>query len=147
MEAERNWGAEPGRRPTIGALDRLVVSEHGRIVGRTDYRSHWLCIVKQEYGGYVLLVKHGGGEERIGLGFAYRMDPVLRGMEAMDSDTRYLTMYALYEMHRDAVSATDAKWRAAIAENRVERRRVRGGTRERALYHVTIKPQQERTRP
>lgn len=127
----RQWETEPERMPTIGALDELVFSEHGRVIyrqdgGGTDYRSHWLCVVKERFGGFVLLVKHAAGEERIQLGFDYRMQPLVDAMQAMDSDTRYLFMSEWLNLDHDARYATDAKWRKDVASGRVVRKRVRG---------------------
>jgi hypothetical protein len=138
MNTERNWGAEPLRRPTIGELDTLVISEHGRVINNTDYRSHWFCIVSEKYGGYALLVKHGGGEERIALGYGYKMKPIIDGMEKLDGDTRYLIMHQLYDVHRDARLAESGKYQRAFASGQLKKERVRGGTRTQARYRVWI---------
>lgn len=139
MNYGENWGADPRRQPTIADGDILQISEHGRIIGRVDYRSHWFCIVRQQYGGYALLVKHGGGEERIQLGHS-TIAPVVLALLAMDADSRYLALRLLHHVNREAENRTEAQWRQAAAEKRIERKRVPGGSRDRALYRVSIIP-------
>ena len=63
--SNENWGAETWRQPSIKEGDTVLFSEHGRIIGNVDRRSHWFKLVKAQYGPMALLVKHGGGEEPI----------------------------------------------------------------------------------
>lgn len=129
-----NWGAEPWRAPTLGKDDVALFSEHGRVIhpkaGRTavDFRSHWLILVKNIIF-YALLVKHGGGEERIVInGFAIE-NGLVPTLESADSDTRYLLLYALYSTHQKATRLSAEKtaslYRKAFAEGRLKKRKQR----------------------
>ena len=135
---ERNWGAEEWRAPTLAQGDTLLYSECGRIVkaetyghGRNgiDYRSHYFTVVTGEhnYGTY-LLVKHGGGEERIKIDYSSKR--VAQFFEPLDSTERYLLMHMLHSLYRDtkreADEATAATYRKAFAEDRLRKRKNRG---------------------
>ena len=82
--SKQGYETEPWRAPAVQADETLLYCEHGRILHRTgpngvDYRSHWFRIVKQTDGGkFLLLVKHGGGEERIELGLSGQVASVSR---------------------------------------------------------------------
>ena len=75
VETAENWGAEPWRKPTLGEDDIELFSEPGRVLHiggdnfNTDYRSHWFVLAQSRFGGLSLLVKHGGGQRRVHLGY------------------------------------------------------------------------------
>ena len=91
-----NYGSEPWREPKPEEGDTVIFSEFGRVLDKTDCRSHWFMMVKVRIGGYNLLVKHGGGQERIELGYLHsyhrtgETSRIIRAMEDMDTDARYL---------------------------------------------------------
>lgn len=86
MTDERNWGAEPERAPTPADGETIVFSEYGRIMDRTDYRSHWFMLVRGKHGGFYLLVKHGAGQERFQVAWNKR---IASALEMLPSDDRY----------------------------------------------------------
>jgi len=129
---------EAWRQPTVLETDTLIFSEHGRITNKVDFRSHWLTLVKAQYGGYFLLVKHGGGEERISLGY----DHVCNALEALGQlteDQRYLILYCLYDAHKDAKREAQQETRSyfqlAFLEGRLKRRK------RDHRYYCEVQPQ------
>ena len=82
-------------------------------------------------------MKHGGGEESIPLAGRWEK---LEGLEKLTTDERYLTLNMFHHIHRDAslfAANTEAeRWRKAIADKRVIRRKLRGQN----AYKVTIRP-------
>jgi len=117
---------DPRRQPTVLESDTLIFSEHGRSANNVDFRSHWLTLVKAQYGGYFLLVKHGGGEERISLGY----DHVCNALDALGQlteDQRYLILYCLYDAHKDAKHEAREErtsyFHLAFLEGRLKRRK------------------------
>lgn len=93
-----------------------------------DYRAFYFRIVQDEFkSGRSLLVKHGGGQERISLGFYTH---AVAGFEQLTSDARYHMMHLLYRVHEDAVRmATDQtvmRYNTAFAEGRLKKRKVTG---------------------
>jgi len=120
-----NWGAEPGRAPDIQPGDEIIFDECGRVLGSTDYRSHWFRLVKDQYGSPYMLVKHGAGQERIKVGWSKRLYSALAGM---DSDSRYFMLHTLYRMRTDALreasTETAREYRAAFVEGRLRKRKL-----------------------
>jgi hypothetical protein len=135
MDTERNWGAEEWRQPTEQAGDTVIFSECGRITHKTDFRSHWFKVVKQEYGPACLLVKHGGGEERLRLD--YKADKLIALWSVFTSDERYMMLHMLYECmkdaSRDAAMTASHKYELAFLEGRLKRRKRNN------QYHCEIK--------
>lgn len=131
---ERAW-----RRPTVREGETVLFEEPGRVLpsrdGRHDVccRSHYFLIIRCASGSLLLRVKHGSGEEVMSLGWDHTR--VLRGFEAMDSDARFRFCWMLIQTRSDAARAAaehaDARWRSAIAEGRVRRRKVRGQSQVR----------------
>lgn len=85
------YETETWRQPTVQDGDTVVFSEHGRSVNHVDFKSHWLMLVKAHYGGYWLCVKHGGGEERISIGYHHTATGLL-ALSALEADARYLVL-------------------------------------------------------
>lgn len=139
MNTEKHtYGSDPLRAPEIEAGEIEIYSEHGRDLPCRDDRrtygvcfcSHWFKIVQEPHGGrYALLVKHGGGAERIRLGYE-SCGGIVTAMAGMDSDTRYLMMHDLHKLYRETKSITAAeeatKWRSAFVFGRLKKRKVRG---------------------
>jgi hypothetical protein len=134
---EKNWGAEPTRKPTIGEDEREVISECGRVVNNVDYRSHWLVVVRTGSGAYILLVKHGGGEERIPIGHYYR-NIWINALPQLDTNQRYLTLYTIYTAHKEArhaaIAETERYYHLAFLEGRMKRRK------KNRKYYVQVLP-------
>src|SRR6266567_8637784 len=82
----------PPNPPALETGDELLHDEPGRC-GGTDSHSHHLRIVKQQYGGLAILVRHGGGTERIALG---HRNYILGAMHDLDSNGRYWLMLGVY---------------------------------------------------
>ena len=138
---EKNYGAEPWREPKPEEGDTVIFSEHGRVLDNTCYRSHWLMLVKCQYGGHALLVKHGGGEERINLFSAGRYR-VPDSLALLDSDFRYLMLYQLFRIHTEAKRNGEKQARAdmtmAFVEGRLKKRKIKG----QGAYKVKVEPRQ-----
>jgi hypothetical protein len=128
-----HWETEAWRRPTIQNGDWMILDEHGRILpdGGThnvDYRSHWFCVVKGKWGGWWLLVKHGGGEERLELTL-YNAN-MINAIDSLPSDDRYRVLHTLYEMyhdgHRQGYATAEQRYRRAFVDGRLRKRKVSG---------------------
>jgi len=144
-----NWGAEPWRAPKLAEGDSVLRSEYGRIIdgcssggGGIDYRSHWFILVNAKYGGYAILVKHGGGEERISLGYNRRVPKIIEGLA---SDDAYVLMHDMVklagESRRNAAEAEASKYRAAFANGLLKKRKVRGSNSVKVwIEPAPIKP-------
>jgi hypothetical protein len=142
-----NVGVHPASGPTLLESETLLFDEPGRcrpkIAGKgdIDYHSHHFRIVGARHGEFRLLVRHGGGDERIDLGYSARRMADFAAMMP-DSDARYLFMHMLYSVSQDAASVArndeNEKWRQAAAEKRIRTRKVRGMGRVK----VWIEPKQ-----
>jgi len=128
---------EAWRQPAVADGDTVIFSEHGRITNNVDFRSHWLVLVKGQHGGYFLLVKHGGGEERISLGYDHVCN-ALNALGQLTEDQRYLILYCLYDAHKDAkreaVQNTTSYFHLAFLEGRLKRRKRNN------RYHCEVQP-------
>lgn len=141
-----DWGAEAWRAPEIAEGDRIIFSEHGRILKPldgdrhgVDYRSHYFVLVKAQYGGFALLVRHGGGQERLPIGYGSG-GYLLQGFALMDSDTRYFMLHNLYRVASDAASLsakeTAQRFKEAHAEGRLKKTKIRN----RDAFKIWIEP-------
>lgn len=131
LSAEANWGAEPWRAPDIRETDRLLLDECGRILDRTDFRSHYFRVVAEHLGGAYLLVKHGGGQELIRMDYdAKRIDRLFAGIA--DSDDRYRMLYVIYRVHSEAIAMGTARTKTeyvnAFVNGSLKKRKQRGGS-------------------
>lgn len=94
-------------------------------------------LVRMKYGGYALLVKHGGGEERVPLGFEHTITGLL-ACDSLTSDQRYLTLYLLYNTYRETKRITKntegSFYRVAFLEGRLKRKK------QNHRYFVTVLP-------
>lgn len=90
-----------------------------------DSHSFHFRIVKSR-GFYCLLVRHGGGDERIRLGSRPGADV----LASLDSNSRYWLLQMLYHVQQsasdEAKHKADEKWRRAAAEKRIKTRKLRG---------------------
>ena len=138
-------GVYPVSAPTLLESETLLFDEPGRCspkingAGGTDYHSHHYRIVGARHGEFRLLVRHGGGDERIDLGWGSRR---LADFAAMmpDSDGRYLFMNMLYNVRNDAIDVArndeNEKWRQAAVEKSIKTRKMPG----RDAVKVWIEP-------
>jgi len=124
----RSFGTRPVNPPALAERDELICDEPGRC-GGIDSHSHHFRLVKGQYG-LALLVRHGGGDERIGLGVIARL--LLPTIEGLDSNARYWLLHSLYSAHREAkehaTQVCNATWRTAAAEKRIKTRKVSRGS-------------------
>ena len=133
------YETEVWRRPTVLDGNTVVFDEHGRSCNNVDFKSHWFLLVKQQDGGYALLVKHGGGEERIPLGFAHTITGLL-ACDSLTSDQRYLMMYLLFSTHKEAARQAEAKtasyYQVAFIEKRLKK------TKRNHRIYISIVPRE-----
>src|SRR3990167_982040 len=120
-----NWGAEAWRAPATEDGDTILFSEHGRVLGNVCYRSHYFRVVRGKYGSISLLVKHGGGQECL---TDYLLGKILPALALLDSDNRYLTMYAIHQAYKKGnqagIESTSNKYVSAFVEGRLRKRRL-----------------------
>jgi hypothetical protein len=121
-----SFGVRPVNPPEMYADDVLLFDEPGRC-GGLDCHSHHYRVVKREYGGYRLLVRHGGGDESIRLSGGKM---VVDALSSLDSNGRYWLLSAMFYAQSDAAKNAReleaAKWRKAAAEKRIKTRKQRG---------------------
>lgn len=121
------YETEHWRQPTVEMDEIMLRSEHGRITHNVDYRSHWFILVKSGHHSYVVVVKHGGGEERVQLP-RVNGDVVAKIICSLDSDEAYLLMHKLYDIHKDAANEardkTAQKYKSAFVEGRLKKRKL-----------------------
>jgi len=125
-QPEGPGGVYPVNPPALQDDDELLHDEPGRCVKGLDAHCHHYRVVNH-HGCWYLLVRHGGGDERIRLNALYRLRDTIT---ALDTDTRYLLLHSLYHAHsdaaRDASNKTERRWRQAAAEKRIKTRKYRG---------------------
>ena len=133
VRTDENWGAEAWRAPDLDEGDTLLFDECGRVLRysndrEVDCRSHYFRVVRAKYGRTFLLVKHGGGQERVGLFLAQAV--LLEGIGAMTSDQRYLLLHTMLNIAHDAArqAGTQAanRYCTAFVEGRLKKRKRPG---------------------
>lgn len=111
--------------PELGEGDALLYDEPGRC-GGLDSHCHHFRIVMEQGGGFALLVRHGGGDERISL----MTLPGVKLLAPMSSDGRYWVLQMLYHTQyyqsRTAQEQEARRWHKAAAEGRIKTRKQRG---------------------
>jgi hypothetical protein len=121
----KSSSTRPVNPPALADGEELIHDEPGRCGHGTDSHSHHFRLVKARYGGYSLLVRHGSGDQRVGLGYR-RAIPDLAA--TLDSDARYWLFQALWHTVQDAEvaarAACTAMWRQAAADRRIKTRRL-----------------------
>lgn len=125
--AADNYGREEWRVPTLESGDTLLADEPGRVLDNTCYRSHYFRLARAEFGGYFIIVKHGGGQERFKAAWSKRLAATL---DTLDSDARYFMLHTLYRVYADArregAACEAATYRAAFVDGRLKKRKQRG---------------------
>lgn len=137
MEAKHTYGSEPLRQPVIEAGDIEVYSEHGRDIENVCYCSHWFKIVRAEFGGFYLLVRHGGGEERVRLS---HKKIVINSLAKLESDERYLLMWQMLDIKHESERAAISETRQEIEEAFVGGRLKKRYYPKRGITKVWIEP-------
>lgn len=108
--------------PDLQDGDVLLFDEPGRCGGSDSHAYHFRVTV--DCGRVFLLVRHGGGDERMEFGWKKTTLPAL---ESLDSNARYWLLCAAYHGMKDrvekAVEDVEYKWRSAAAEKRIKTRK------------------------
>lgn len=120
------------REPQEIPGETVFFNEHGRSLqtGRymVNYRSWYFKVVGSEYSNLCLLVKHGGGQERMQIYAA--KEEWLAMLGALDSDTRFRILFTLYKsIHEAAASAQiqeSIKYETAFVNGKLHKRKQRG---------------------
>ena len=138
MTPDSKPGTYPPNPPEVEDGDEILYDLPGRC-GGIDSHSYHYRLVKQ-YGNVQLLVKHGGGQEKIPhLSNAERVVDAL-SLLGPNEDLRYWLLNALYHAQADAGrkarAETNLYWQQAAAEKRIRVRKVRGWN----TYQVTVAP-------
>ena len=140
-EGGENWGANPFRAPELEEGDTLILNAPGRILYRTadkkpgrgtDYRSHYFRLVLDKWQHAVVVVRHGGGVERLSL-TNYLGKQYAEILSKLDPDSLYLMLHEFHnvkqEAKRQAEGLFKAEWATAAAEGRLKTRKARGSNR------------------
>jgi hypothetical protein len=116
-------GVRPVNAPSLNENDQLLRDEPGRC-GGLDSHSHHYRLVKSS-GSLMLLVRHGGGDERLRLS-----GPLETVFDHLDSTHCYWALNAIYHAYSDGKQSgskhTADNWRRAAAEKRIKTRKQRG---------------------
>lgn len=125
-ETEKNWGAAEWRKPTVLEGETVLRSECGRITHNIDYRSHWFILIKSAYTEHILLVRHGGGEERIHLPIC-NANVLVSAIQSLGSDEAYIVMHQLFDIwqHSKRAGRDEAtrRFQNAFIDGRLKKRR------------------------
>jgi len=120
----KSFGVRQPDPPALAEGDELIHDEPGRC-GGLDSHCHHFRVVNNR-GLMTLLVRHGGGDERIKLGSR----PGAKALAVMDSTARYWVLQMLYHVQqhaaRDARMDEQMKWARAAIEKRIRVRKQRG---------------------
>lgn len=115
----------PVNPPTLWDGDVMLADEPGRCGGLDSHCHHYRLV--KAHGSLSLLVRHGGGDERVRLS-----GPIGETLLGLDSSPRYWLMNAIYHAYEDgksiATTKTATTWRQAAAEKRIKTRKQRGGS-------------------
>ncbi len=121
----KHFGTRPIDQPSVNATDSVLYDEPGRC-GGLDAHCHHFTVVSQQFGGFALLVRHGGGDERISLGHRHTLINLLG---TLDTAGRYWLIHNLFTVVKDAglFARNDEAhaWRTAAAEGRIRTRKQR----------------------
>lgn len=117
----KSVSTRPVAPPMLIDGDVLLFDEPGRCGGMDSHCYHYRLV--KHAGSTVLAVQHGGGPDRVRLslprGFTF---------EAVDSNTRYWLLNAMYHAHYDGRSdgstRTSQAYRKAFADGRLKKRNL-----------------------
>lgn len=123
----------PVQAPDIQEGDTILFDEPGRCGRGIDSHCHHYRVVKGRYDEHFLLVRHGGGDERIP--WLCSAKAITDTLHLLDSNGRYWLLNAMYHMQSDskrkASAATSAIWQKAAVEKRIKTRKMRNSDRVR----------------
>lgn len=116
----------PVNPPALSDGDTLLYDEPGRCGGIDSHSYHYRVVLK--HSTLQLLVRHGGGTERIRNLSLYKGQREI--LATLDSNSRYWLLNALYHAVRDSARvARDSeadRWKLAAIEKRIKTRRKNG---------------------
>jgi hypothetical protein len=111
----------PVNPPELSEDDRLVYDEPGRC-GKLDSHSHHFRVVMDI--GLHLLVRHGGGDERLKLS-----DGLNDILKTLDTNSRYWLLQGIYHAYSagklEAKEQTTKRWQQAAVDKRIKTRKQR----------------------
>ncbi len=117
----------PVSPPELHDDDVLLYDAPGRC-GGLDAHSHHFRVVRG-VGGEFLLVRHGGGDERVNLPLSMMY---MKLLQSLDETARYWLLHAFYSIARRAAEQArhneTAKWREAAALKAIRTRKRRNST-------------------
>ncbi len=120
-------GIYPVNPPAIIDGETILYDEPGRC-GGLDSHSHHYRVVQSGSGSLTLLVRHGGGDDRIP--YLSCSKTLLAPLATLDSNGRYWILNAIYHAQRSAAARAQetevAKWRKAAANKQIRTRKQRG---------------------
>jgi hypothetical protein len=118
--------------PALNEDDMLIFDLPGRC-GAIDAHSHHFRVVIQRKA-VVLLVRHGGGDERIPM--PDYAGVVIDSLGSMSESNQYWFVYSIYSAVRHESRGVEielnAKWRQAFVDKRIKKRKSKG------MYSVWI---------
>jgi hypothetical protein len=121
-------GIHPVNPPPTDDRETLLYDEPGRC-GGLDSHCHHYRVVLTLGGGLYLLVRHGGGDERVYLSSAKTLTNILA---ALDSTGRYWILNAIFHAQSSARSEAQnneaSRWRKAAANKQIKTRKQRDGS-------------------
>ncbi len=115
------------RAPAVPEGHTILIDEPGRVLDNVCYRAFSFRVTKEQFGDYILRVRHGGGDESWRMEWRKRVVGIIEGL---DSDSRFLMLHALMRAHQQSATITAervaANWRKAAAEKRIKTRKLPG---------------------
>jgi len=112
----------PVNPPELQEGDVLLYDEPGRCGGLDSHCHHYRVV--ERHGSLNLLVRHGGGDERLRVSLYKQQKAILAGL---DSHSRYWMLNAIYRAHadgsRDARDRETGRWSQAAIDKRIKVRR------------------------
>jgi len=116
----------PAHPPTVDDHELVVFDEPGRC-GGIDSHSHHYRVIRRS-GSYELLVRHGGGQERVRLS---NSQVIVTTLATLDTNARYWILNAFYHAYADGnrIGSTkqDDYWRKAAVQKRIKTRQLPHG--------------------
>lgn len=121
-QPEHAPGIHPVNPPDLSEGDELLYDEPGRCGGLDSHCYHYRVV--KNSSSLELLVRHGGGDERIRISLYNQQRDILAGL---DSNSRYWLLNAIRQAHyagaKDARDTTAAQYKQAFVDGRLKKRR------------------------
>lgn len=125
--------------PELLEGEELLCDEPGRC-GGLDCHSHHFRLVRSHHD-YLVVVRHGGGDERVSLGTLGRL--LCPSFNMLDSNGRYWLMHTIYSTHGDAHRASAERtayiWQKAVVEKRIRTNKARGSDRVKVWIEPDVR--------